>query len=69
MMTPKQFRERRIALGLSVDAIAAALHVDTKEVLEWEHGDATGSRFEQAADRILRQAEIEQLKAISGDHS
>ena len=38
MMTPREFRAARLALGLSVEQLAERLGVDPRSVRRWQNG-------------------------------
>ena len=38
MMTPREFRDNRLALGLSTEQLAERLGVDPRSVRRWQNG-------------------------------
>lgn len=55
-ISPRQLRERRLALGWSVDQLASKIGVSSTLLSEWERGSAPVSA-PAALDQILSQAE------------
>ena len=56
ILTPKELRQRRLALGWSAAQLAAKVGVSAKTVSEWERGSMPIGT-PQALEQILRKAQ------------
>ena len=62
MMTPKDVRTVRLALGASVEEFSVLLQADPRTIMSWERGESAPTREQRRQIRSLARNRI-QLRA------
>jgi transcriptional regulator with XRE-family HTH domain len=66
VMDGKELRSRRVALGMTQEALAKEFEVTANTVARWERGEVPRTGILPAwVDKVLRQIEIEKKRSIS----